>query len=191
MKSLLDILQSRSEIEREDYLKVLRSISKIHLKKGDTLQHKGDLYLKAYYVKSGLLRSYSLDSKGKEHIFMFAPAGWVIGDTDSQVREEPAELFIDCLEDAEVEVMDPKLLEEAGLDGLKLGGQERLLRRVGVLQKRVIMLMSASAMERYQDFLETYPSIVERVPQRMIASYLGITPEALSKIKSEWLRGNS
>ncbi len=54
-----------------------------------------------------------------------------------------------------------------------------------MLQKRVIMLMSASAIERYEHFVETYPDIVQRVPQRMIASYLGITPEALSKVKGE------
>ena len=64
-------------------------------------------------------------------------------------------------------------------------GIEKLLKRVAVLQKRIIMLMSATAWERYQDFIETYPNIVQRVPQKMIASYLGITPEALSKIRGE------
>ncbi|MCB0509281.1 MAG: Crp/Fnr family transcriptional regulator, partial [Bacteroidetes bacterium] len=57
-----------------------------------------------------------------------------------------------------------------------------------VLQRRIIMLMSASAKERYEHFLETYPELPNRLPQRLIASYLGITPEALSKIRGEMLR---
>ena len=59
------------------------------------------------------------------------------------------------------------------------------LKRIATLQKRSILLMSATAIERYHDFLKTYPDIVQRVPQKMIASYLGITPEALSKVKGE------
>lgn len=61
----------------------------------------------------------------------------------------------------------------------------KLVKRVSVLQKRIILLMSATTIERYEHFIETYPQIVQRVPQKMIASYLGITPEALSKVKGE------
>ncbi len=64
---------------------------------------------------------------------------------------------------------------------------DKVVRRMAVLQKRVIMLMSSTAIERYEHFIETYPDIVQRVPQKMIASYLGITPEALSRAKKERL----
>ena len=94
--------------------------------------------------------------------------------------ETPCELYIDALEDATVSVFS----KDTGQDRLD---SNQILRRLGVLQKRVIMLMSATALERYQHFVETYPKITQRVPQRMIASYLGITPEALSKVKSEWV----
>ena len=67
---------------------------------------------------------------------------------------------------------------------------DKISKRFSVLQRRITMLMSSSAIERYEHFLETYPQIVQRVPQRMIASYLGITPEALSKVKSQ-NKGNS
>lgn len=148
-------------------------MKKKQFKKGQILQHKGDLNSKIYQVESGLLRSYSIDDKGKEHIFMFAPEGWIIA--GNSAPEEPCELFIDVLEDAEV-LTSEKVIHS---------GHEisKLLKRISILQKRVIMLMSASAIERYEHFLETYPDIVQRVPQRMIASYLGITPEALSTVK--------
>lgn len=146
------------------------------IKKGEIIQRKGDVASLAYIVKSGLLRSYTIDEKGKEHIFMFAPEGWII--SDAEMPGNKAELFIDALEDSEVEVRE-KNLEKYDVNPMLL------MKRIAVLQNRVIMLMSASALERYQHFIETYPDIIQRVPQRMIASYLGITPEALSSQKSK------
>lgn len=150
------------------------------IQKGALLQKEGELGTKAYYVKKGLLRSYVIDHKGKEHIYMFAPEDWIVA--DSNPAAEPAKLYIDALEDSIVVEMkkDPDQLEPE---------VPPLLRRIRVLQNRVIMLMSSSAIERYEHFCETYPDILQRVPQKMIASYLGITPEALSKVKGMKARG--
>ena len=109
---------------------------------------------------------------------MFAPEGWVIA--DSVPPEEPTTLCIDVLEDSVVQVRKKDIESEHQ-------NVAPLVRRLLVLQKRVMMLMSASALERFEDFVATYPDIIQRVPQRMIASYLGITPEALSKLKREQL----
>lgn len=152
-------------------------MKEITVKKGQILQRSGELNSKAYVVKSGLIRSYYIDEKGKEHIFMFGPEGWII--SDYLGTDEPSVLFIDALEDSIIEVLEKKLEGNINVDVAKI------FKRVGVLQRRVIMLMSSSAIERYEHFIETYPLIVQRVPQRMIASYLGITPEALSKVKRE------
>lgn len=148
----------------------------IKVSKGEILQFKGGLNSKIYFVKSGLLRSYSIDEKGREHIYMFAPENWTIG--DSVLPTEPNELFIDALEDSVVRVRD-KNPENDKFD------QKAIIKRLGVLQKRIIMLMSTAAIKRYEHFLITYPNIVQRVPQRMIASYLGVTPETLSAAKKE------
>ncbi|MEN8928899.1 MAG: Crp/Fnr family transcriptional regulator [Flavobacteriales bacterium] len=152
----------------------------IKIKKGEIIQRKGDQRTKIYSVVAGLLRSYSIDEKGREHIFLFAPENWVIADSNSAT--EPAELFIDALEDSEIVIKEKSELVD--------NHTEKLLKRVAVLQKRVIMLMSASAIERYEHFVSTYPEVVQRVPQKMIASYLGITPEALSKVKKERFTDN-
>ncbi len=121
---------------------------------------------------------------------MFAPEGWMASDIASQWQNAPSELFIDAIEDSQVEVFDIQQAAQEGFDILQLfgAGTEKLLNRIAVLQSRIIMLMSASAWERYQHFLDTYPNIVQRAPQRMIASYLGITPEALSKLRGEKAR---
>lgn len=137
------------------------------------MQRKGDLQSKVYQVETGLLRTYTISDKGKEHIFMFAPEGWLIA--DNVPPDEPCDLFIDALEDSIV------LQKEKGHPETQ--HLPKLMRRLSVLQKRVIMLMSAPALERYEHFESTYPEIVQRVPQKMIASYLGITPEALSTVR--------
>jgi len=149
--------------------------------KEQILQREGDVSRKVYHIKSGLLRSFYIDHKGKEHVFMFAPENWIIGDA---VKEGmPCVLFIDALEDSELEVRD-HLLELNPNSDIKA-----LYNRMVVLQNRIIMLMSATAIKRYEHFVDTYPNIIQRVPQRMVASYLGITPEALSKVKGDKFRG--
>jgi CRP-like cAMP-binding protein len=152
-------------------------MKRLEVYKGQVLQRPGDLNSKTYHVKSGLLRCYIIDEKGKEHIYMFAPENWIIG--DSVPPEKPCELFIDSIEDSIV-IQGEKEIESVE--------PQKLLKRLEVLQKRIIMLMSASAIERYEYFIETYPDIVQRVPQKMIASFLGITPESLSTVKRIWLQ---
>lgn len=146
------------------------------VKKGQILQHAGELNTKVYAVEAGLLRSYAIDQKGKEHIFAFAPEGWTIADLCEVTI--PCELFIDALEDSTVTVIEKE-------ERKKQVAINTVVKRILVLQKRVIMLISAPALERYEYFIETYPNIVQRVPQKMIASYLGITPEALSRVRKE------
>lgn len=154
-------------------------------KKGDIIQHAGMSKAHRYFVKKGLLRSFAVDSKGKEHIFIFTPEGWIIADVESLEYDTPVALFIDCLEDSEVLVFDKEISSYDNLSREEISEYTHLLyRRMGVLQRRVLMLLSASAKDRYAYFLLTYPELTNRVPQRMIASYLGITPQALSTIRS-------
>jgi CRP-like cAMP-binding protein len=154
-------------------------LKRIEVKKGEILQKIGELNSKVYHVESGLLRSYSIDDKGKEHIFMFGPKNWIVADNCE--AKTPCELFIDALEDSILVVNEKDL-------AVQNSNVTALINRLAVLQKRVIMLMSTSALERYMHFMQTYPDIIQRVPQRMIASYLGITPEALSRVRKEQSR---
>ena len=173
---------------------LLTQVKSMRVAKGQVLQRSGDELKHAYFVKEGLLRSYSIDEKGKEHIFMFAPEGWIISDIQSTAMQQPAVLTIDALEDSEIEFIRADIFEE--LVNKHMGSHPdfarleliRLLRRVAVLQKRVLLLLSATATERYQEFVSTYPSLQQRVSQRQIASYLGITPEALSRLRVEILK---
>lgn len=187
MLSIIDLFSSSKQFSPEQLDKVSQIVRTKTVAKGQILLRKGELSTKGYFVKKGCLRSYSIDEKGKEHIFTFAPEGWMASDIATLLKGAPSDLFIDALEDSEVETFDVRQAEAAGFNvQLLFGfGTEKLVNRIAVLQKRIIMLMSASAWERYEHFLETYPNIAQRVPQRMIASYLGITPEALSKLRGD------
>lgn len=170
----------------QDILKLAPKAIPTIYKKGTIIQRSGDLKTSAIYVKKGLLKSYLIDSKGKEHIYMFAPENWVIGDLEAIQYKQPAELFIECLEDSEVITFEKDCLFNTELNKEQIAKNAQVLyRRIGRLQRRVLMLMGAPAADRYLYFLETYPELPNRVPQKMIASYLGITPQTLSSIRSE------
>ncbi len=99
---------------------------------------------------------------------------------------QPTQLFVDCLEDSEVVFFDnnnlfkPDLSKDQLIENIKL-----FTRRIGRLQRRVLMLMGAPAKDRYQYFLDAYPELQHRIPQKMIAAYLGIAPQTLSTIRSK------
>ena len=150
-------------------------------KKGEIVQEAGQKRIKVYQVNRGLLRSYFTDENGKQHNFIFAPEGWVLGDLDAMAFGKVSNLTIQALEDSEVMVMD--FVENDPQDWQK--GFERMMRRAGTLQRRVLMMMSTSALERYEYFIEVYPNLSNRLTQRHIASYLGITPQALSKLRAQ------
>jgi CRP-like cAMP-binding protein len=183
MDSILELFSQEKEVQQ---LLQANLITK-SIAKGTILQHWGEIYCNVYFVKKGLLRSYSIDAKDKEHIYMFAPEGWIISELENYLNHGTNNLYIDCLENSEVEILQVKDLPEGFMmnHGFNREANKRFIKRIAVLQHRIIMLMSASALERYTEFLDTYPNIVQRVPQKMIASYLGVTPEALSKIRGQ------
>ncbi|MFB0944846.1 MAG: hypothetical protein QMB24_01590 [Spirosomataceae bacterium] len=110
---------------------------------------------------------------------MFAPENWIIADNcDTKV---PCELFIDAIEDSILIVLGKE-------ETIQNANVNSLVNRLYTLQNRIIKLMSSNGIERYEHFIDIYPDITQRVPQRMIASYLGITPEALSKAKGDKAR---
>lgn len=159
----------------------------IKILKGELIQRPNENKHKIIRVKTGLLRMYTIDPNGKEHIYLFAPEGWTLSDFAAIAEKKSSDFFIDALETSELEIITkdineelPIILNEHVLPTIELMG-----RRIATLQNRVVMLLSYSALDRYKHFIETYPNITNRVPQKMIASYLGITPQALSKIRGK------
>lgn len=160
------------------------------VEKGEILLHQGDQAAHAYLVIEGCLRSYVTDAQGKEHILQFSPEGWIAADLKSLVRKVPAVHGIDAIEPTWVALMDQAataVMDEH--DPLWLATQVKGLRnRIIVLTDRIAHLLASDAETRYLDFIETYPSLVQRLPQKLIASYLGITPESLSRVRNHLVK---
>ncbi|MFK7920926.1 MAG: Crp/Fnr family transcriptional regulator [Bacteroidia bacterium] len=161
-----------------------------YFKKGEFIQQPKQLTANAIFVKNGLIRSYIIDSTGKEHIYMFASEGWITGDIEAVEFNEPTMLYIDCLEDSEVVLFEKDHVAEAKLSKEKmLKNMQMLWRNIAKQQHRILLLIGSPAVDRYNYFLETYPELPNRVPQKMIASYLGIMPQTLSTIRTKMAKG--
>ena len=145
-----------------------------------------------FFVEQGLLKQYSVDEKGKEHILMFAPEKWFVADRESLYFKRPSLYFIKALEDSRVVLLEESFINKiAEVDHSFLELNNRLLNNhILHLQNRINSLLSDSAEERYLSFVQTYPDILLRVPQAMVASYLGITPESLSRVRKDLAERN-
>jgi len=147
----------------------------------------GEVCRNILFVEKGLLLFLSLDEKGGEHILQFAPENWLIGDRSSMYFDEPSLYYIKAIEPSTIVFLHPKFFSDAAKLRFEFSRftEISLQRSIYYLQKRINSLLAMTAKERYLEFMELYPNLLLRVPQWMIASYLGITPESLSRVRRE------
>ena len=162
--------------------KVLKR-KKVYLKAGELCRYSA-------FVVDGALKSFTVDKEGKEHILNFATRDWWIADMYSYISRKPAVLTIEAIADSEILLLS---YENQQLIYQKVPKFERFFRIIienalVANQERLIDNLSSTAEERYLRFIKKYPSIPSCVPQHSIASYLGITPEFLSKIRGRLAR---
>ncbi|MBS1599454.1 MAG: Crp/Fnr family transcriptional regulator [Bacteroidetes bacterium] len=175
--------------EEFDYFISLTKHRKI--RKRQYILQAGDVCLYESYVIGGCLRTYYVDDKGLEHILQFAIEDWWVGDILSFLSNTPAKYNIDALEDTELLQIDNSSIEKLYK---KVPQFERFF-RIKIqnafiqLQQRIIASMSETAEQRYIHFVEKYPQLEQRLPQHQVASYLGITPEFLSRIRKNIATG--
>jgi CRP-like cAMP-binding protein len=155
------------------------------LRKKQYLLQEGDVCKFIAFVEKGALRMYSIDDKGGEHILQFAMEGWHIADLYSFLTGEASTYNIEAMEDCELVLISKQAHDEL-LD--KLPKYERYIRlqitnAYIAMQRRLTSIISMPLDERYANLNKDYPHIVQRVPQHMIASYMGLTPETLSRVR--------
>lgn len=157
------------------------------IRKKQFLTQEGDINHSAKFVLSGLLRMYSVDKNGFEHIIQFAPAGWWIGDLHSYNKQQPGNLFIDAIEDTDIVEISRTAIQTLYEKVPKFERFFRILAEnaLAAYQQRLSSNLSLPAKDRYGYFVELYPSLSQNLPQKYIASYIGVTPEFLSKMLNQ------
>ena len=181
---LLQNIGKHISLNEEEKEQVVSFFKWKKLKKKQFLLHEGDIQKQAAFVTAGCLRSYSIDKNGFEHVLQFAPPGWWIGDMRSYISQQPGILSIDAIDDSDILLILKTDLDKLYLAVPKLERLFRILAEnsLATYQQRLIDNLSLSAMDRYNNFCQLYPSLIEHLPQKQIASYIGVTPEFLSKM---------
>jgi CRP-like cAMP-binding protein len=184
---LVHYIAERVQLSEDEKQLIAEAYVVKKLKRKEMLFEQGQHCQLEAFVLSGSFRIFYVDSRGLEHVLYFAFPDWWVGDIASFYSGEPAGLNAQALEESTVLTIDPKC-KEALFD--KVPSLERLFRTITqkhltVVQKRLLLSYSASAAERYQELLKRSPGIEQLVPQHQIASYLGILPESLSRLKKQ------
>jgi CRP-like cAMP-binding protein len=163
------------------------------IRKKQYLLQEGNICRHLAFVEKGLLRSYSVDEKGIEHMIHFAWEGWWMADMLSFLSNEPSTYHIDAIEDAELLLISQQDFEEMLLKVPVMERYFRILFQNNIISKerRLISSITNSAEEKYIHLTATNPELIKRIPQQLVASYLGITPETLSRIKNKLAKGTT
>lgn len=181
-------LISHTGISGDNVKELTSSLVEKNISKGTFILREGEICQHAFFVEKGLLRVYTIDENGKEHIIQFSPENWFFSDRSSLYFNEPSMYFVEAIEDSLVVFLPKNFFEFNTPDVLARFNDRLLNNHIRHMQKRITMLLGASAEQRYLDFVHMYPDLMLRVPQWMIASYLGITPEGLSRVRKALAR---
>ncbi|TXE07360.1 Crp/Fnr family transcriptional regulator [Gelidibacter salicanalis] len=189
---LIKYLSSNLGIDEAELLVLIAEYPIKKVKRDEFLLRANEFSKHTFFIEKGLLRQYSIDSKGKEHTISFAPENWFVSDRESVYFNSSSAYFIQAIEVSEIVMIDQafiNLLSEK-LPRFTEFNNKLLHNHIRHLQNRIHMLLSSNAEERYLEFVKMYPDILLRVPQTMVASYLGITPESLSRVRKELAQKN-
>ena len=184
---LLNNITRRNVVLTSEEADIVKSLF-VHKKyrKHQYIIQEGEVATHDNFMIKGLSRMYRVDEKGQEHVLRFTPEEWWAGDLASFLSQQPSIFNVDCLEDTELLRISAQDLEILFEKVPKMNQYFRLLYQRSIISysNRLTSNLSKSASDRYDEFIQQYPQIEQRVPNHQIASYLGITPQSLSRIRS-------
>jgi CRP-like cAMP-binding protein len=187
IKPLLNYISDYVTLTKEEEVFLTSKVIYRKYLKGQYIVQQGDVCNYSSFVISGCTKTFHIDENGQEHIVVFSIENWWTSDMGSFIARTPADYNIQCIDNTELIMFSFDVIEELYSEIPKL---ERFFRQIiekalVASQKRIVRSFSLSAKDRYVYFRNQYPKIERLIPQYMVASYLGITKEFLSKIKSE------
>ena len=184
---ILDNIKKYVTLTLKDEQEFTSILLKRNIKKKEFIVKPGDNFTSLYYVKSGAFRSFTIDKKGIEYTIRLAIDDWFISDLSSYINQTKAQLYVQALDDSIVYQMKHSQIEDLCSKNQKihLFFRKATEKAFAFSQKRVLTNLNKTAKERYLEFRNTYPEIVNKVPSYVLASYLMMTPEFLSKIRKQ------
>lgn len=190
MKTIIKNIEKHVVLTKKQHDLFISKTETKQFKTKTILFRAGEIATCTYFVNSGILRSFTINDDIHEHVLHFACEDWWIGDMYSYISEKPGNLFIEVLEDAEVVVITKENQQELFKQIPKLERFFRILAENSLVahQERLMDNLSLTAEERFEKFCSKYPTLIQKVPQKYIASYIGVTPEFFSKMKNRLLK---
>jgi len=191
MNQLLDYINKYSEngISENDFEMIKTYFTRKKLRKKQYFLQEGEICKYFGFILKGSMRQYSIDDKGTEHILLLAVENWWIGDRESYTMFTPSAYNIDAWEDTELLIISRDDVLELFQRCPAFAETVRVMDDKNSIanQRRITSSISASAEKRYTDFITCHPNLAERFPQHIVASYLGITKDTLSRVKRQLL----
>lgn len=186
MDRLRKHIEEKTTISEEEFAYVKTFFTAKRVKKHQYLIQEGDPANFEYLILSGIFRMFYLDEEGKEHIVQFAGANWWMADYQAYFNGNNATLHITCMEDAEVLCLRLEGREAlcAEIHNMEHFFRMKLTNGYIAQQRRIISLLSGNPQQRYEEFGQLYPQLMQKIPKKYIAEYLGVSRETLSRLYS-------
>ena len=180
-------IRSRIQLSDEEFQIIRKNVIPKKVRKRQFILNAGDVCENMIFVERGLLRSFADDKDGSEHVMQFATEGWWISDTASFLTREESKYHIEALEESELFLMTKQSMEQIMdiVPQMQRYFLTLMQNHIIALQRRINVVQSMSAEETYLALMNVNPDLINRAPQQYIASYLGITPETLSRVRKQ------
>jgi len=187
---ILQNIAKHIQLDKDEEKHFISLLKEKKIKKKQFYLKENEVCLHSVFVVKGCLRGYTVDENGFEHTLQFAPPDWWIADMYSLISQKPGNLNIDAIENSELLLLSKNDQEKLFADVPKFERFFRIITENSLVTSRQRLLdnMSLTAMQRYEAFCQHYPTLIECLPQKLIASYIGVTPEFLSKVKTEYFK---
>ena len=187
---ILKNIAKHIHLSQEEQAQFLSLLQPVKIRRKQFHLHRGEVCKSSAFILSGCLRGYTIDNNGFEHILSFAPPDWWIADMFSLITQQPGYLNIDALEVTQALLLSKTDQENLYTQIPKFERYFRIITEKSLVsyQHRTLDNLSLSAQERYLTFCKRYPTLIYNIPQKYIASYIGVTPEFLSKMRNDMLK---
>ncbi len=187
MNELIEYIKNHIPFSDEIKIKLEEIVTEKNVEKGEIILHENSQKKEHIFVASGCLRSFYTDADGKEHTLQFAIKNWWISDYMTIYTDKKSIASIESLSHSKILIIENEQLQKLFKDfpQFEILQRKNFERRITTLQKRVLSLLTLSASEKYFKFINEYESFEKVIPNYQIASYLGITPESLSRVRKE------